>query len=149
MLQMLRTGKRTIKMHVDFGGSPSIWLLLVQVGSLSDLVREELAQLYLGRAASHMQAREWVEGWKNAECGLECKRGGQLQQTPDGRQLLLSNAKTWAIGGKCLAEMGRWAQAKEWLDTAVQVEGREGEDQKELLRLLATVTDTLERRERA
>lgn len=86
------------------------------------LVRDELALLYSNRAQSHMAGQSWVEGWKDAECSVECKRMG--------------NHKAWWRAGKCLCEMGRWTDAVEWLTKSLDAEGREGEGGKELSSLL-------------
>ncbi|KAL9620064.1 MAG: hypothetical protein Q9160_005354 [Pyrenula sp. 1 TL-2023] len=90
------------------------------------LVREELSVLYANRAQSYMSLREWVEGWKDAECSVECKRGP-------------GNVKGWWRGGRCLAEMGRWEECREWVAKGVEVEGRDGDGGKELLSLLKEV----------
>ncbi len=36
-----------------------------------------------------------------------------------------------------MMEMGRWQDAVEWLDRAIEIEGKEGEDGRELVRRLA------------
>ena len=86
------------------------------------LARDELALLYANRAQSQMAGQNWVEGWKDAECSVECKRVG--------------NHKAWWRAGKCLCEMGRWTEAVEWLTKGLDAEGKEGEG-KELAALLA------------
>ncbi|RMZ79989.1 hypothetical protein DV738_g2975, partial [Chaetothyriales sp. CBS 135597] len=62
----------------------------------SGLAREELAMCYLGRAAANMESRNWVEGWKDAECSTECKRGPQTtpqgQKVPGNPQAFISEA---------------------------------------------------------
>ncbi|KAL9111112.1 MAG: hypothetical protein Q9227_004375 [Pyrenula ochraceoflavens] len=95
------------------------------------LVREELSLLYSNRAQSFMAMSDWVSGWKDAEQSVECKRNG--------------NQKAWWRAGKCLGEMGRWADAVNWLEKAVEVEGKDGEGGKELVSLLA---ETRKERER-
>ena len=79
----------------------------------SGLVRDEVAGLLANRAQTHMALRSWPEGWKDAEASVEAKKVG--------------NAKAWWRGGRCLAEMSRWEEAKEWVGWGLEVEGREGE----------------------
>jgi len=97
------------------------------------LAREEIAGSYLQRANAHVGAQNWVEGWKDAECSIECKRGPG--QGPNGEKIP-GNPKAFVVGGKCLMEMGRWMEAVEWLERAIEIEGKEGEDCKELARML-------------
>ncbi|KIX05235.1 uncharacterized protein Z518_06107 [Rhinocladiella mackenziei CBS 650.93] len=96
--------------------------------------REELALMYLSRAAAHASVQNWVEGLKDAECSLECKRGPGIG--PNGEKVP-GNAKAYIVGGRCLMEMARWADAVEWLERAIQMEGKEGDDGRELTRQLA------------
>lgn len=98
------------------------------------LAREELALMYLSRAAAYADGQNWVEGLKDAECSLECKRGPG--QGPNGEKVP-GNAKAYIVGGRCLMEMGRWSDAVEWLQRALEVEGNEGDDGRELMRRLA------------
>jgi translocation protein SEC72 len=86
------------------------------------LIREELAGLYRDRAQARMGVREWVEGWKDCEASVECKR-------PQGEK-----GKVWWRGGKCLMEMGRFAEAVEWLARGVdcEVSLQAGEEGREL-----------------
>jgi translocation protein SEC72 len=106
------------------------------------LVREELSVLFLGRGESHAGNRAWVEGWKDAERSVECKAGPAAG--PQG-QKGPGNVKAWVLGARCLGEMGRWGEGLGWCEKAVEVEGvsvggvagaGQGEDAKELLRLL-------------
>ena len=96
------------------------------------LVREELALLFSNRAASHVGAQNWVEGWKDAESSIECKRFG--------------NAKAWWRLGKCFQEMDRYPEAVEALTRGLEIEGQDNESGKELASLLATVKKELEAR---
>lgn len=90
------------------------------------LIREELSGLYRDRAQAHMGIREWVEGWKDCEASVECKR-------PQGEK-----GKVWWRGGKCLLEMGRYGEAVDWLERGVDCEaGLQGEDGREMRGLLA------------
>lgn len=91
------------------------------------LVREELAPLYANRAQAFMSSQNWAEGWVDAQLSVECAETG--------------NAKAWWRGGKCLAEMGRWEEAKEWLDKALEVEGRNSDGAKEIRGLLVEVEE--------
>jgi len=84
----------------------------------SQLVREEVHQLYSNRAQAHMQLRNWPEAAADAEASVEAKRQG--------------NAKAWDRRGKCLLEMGRLEEAREWVGKGLEVEGEE----KELMELL-------------
>lgn len=89
------------------------------------LIREELAGLYRDRAQAHMGIREWVQGWKDCEASVECKR-------PQGEK-----GKVWWRGGKCLLEMGRYAEAVDWLGRGVDCEaGLQGDDGREMRSLL-------------
>ncbi|KAH8909181.1 TPR-like protein [Coniochaeta sp. PMI_546] len=87
----------------------------------SQLVREEVAQLYSNRAQAHMAVQAWPEGAVDAECSVEAKRGG--------------NAKAWWRRGRCLLEMGRYEEATEWVGKGLEIEGEE----KELVELLKEV----------
>ncbi|KAI0847171.1 hypothetical protein F5Y00DRAFT_122248 [Daldinia vernicosa] len=77
------------------------------------LVREEVAALYANRAQAHMGLQNWAEGAADAEASVEAKRVG--------------NSKAWWRRGKCLAEMGRLLEAKEWVSKGLEMEGNEGE----------------------
>ncbi|GAB1314808.1 Translocation protein sec72 [Madurella fahalii] len=87
----------------------------------SQLVREEVHQLYSNRAQAHMQLGNWPEAAVDAEASVEAKRQG--------------NAKAWFRRGKCLLEMGRLAEAKEWVGRGLEFEGEE----KELIELLREI----------
>ncbi|KAI5865232.1 hypothetical protein GGS23DRAFT_416654 [Durotheca rogersii] len=90
------------------------------------LVREEVAALYANRAQAHMALQSWAEGAADAEASVEAKRVG--------------NSKAWWRRGKCLAEMGRLAEAKEWVSRGLEMEGDEGE----LVALLKDINARLE-----
>lgn len=87
----------------------------------SQLVREEVHQLLSNRAQAHMQLGGWPEAAADAEASVEAKRQG--------------NAKAWFRRGKCLVEMGRLEEAREWVGKGLEVEGEE----KELMELLKEV----------
>ncbi|KAK4210035.1 hypothetical protein QBC37DRAFT_429334 [Rhypophila decipiens] len=91
----------------------------------SQLVREEISQLYSNRAQAHMQLANWPEAAADAESSVEAKRQG--------------NAKAWFRRGKALLEMGRLEEAKEWVSKGLEVEGEE----KELIELLKEVDSRL------
>lgn len=97
------------------------------------LKREELAACYLGRAAAYAEMREWVDAYRDAVCSTECKRGPTV--TPQG-QRIMGNPKAYLIGGKALMEMGRTEEAVKWLEKALEVEGREQDDCKFLVKML-------------
>ncbi|KAJ4302045.1 hypothetical protein N0V88_002181 [Collariella sp. IMI 366227] len=76
----------------------------------SQLVREEAHALYSNRAQAHMHLGNWAEGAVDAEASVEAKRQG--------------NAKAWFRRGKCLVEMGRLHEAREWVGKGLEFEGR-------------------------
>ncbi|KAI9823819.1 MAG: hypothetical protein M1826_007640 [Phylliscum demangeonii] len=94
------------------------------------LVREEVAGLYANRAQAHMALQSWAEGMVDAEASVEMKRVG--------------NAKAWWRRGRCLQEMGRVEEAKEWIERALEYEGNESD----LIALKREVEALLERKER-
>ncbi len=77
------------------------------------LVREEVAALYSNRAQAHMATQAWAEGAVDAEASVEARRMG--------------NAKAWWRRGKCLLEMQRPEEAKEWVGRGLEMEGEENE----------------------
>ncbi|KAL2016173.1 hypothetical protein VTK56DRAFT_4113 [Thermocarpiscus australiensis] len=87
----------------------------------SQLVREEAHQLYSNRAQAHMQLQAWAEAAVDAEASVEAKRQG--------------NAKAWFRRGRCLVEMGRLQEAREWVARGLEFEGEE----KELIELLKEI----------
>ncbi|KAK3906364.1 hypothetical protein C8A05DRAFT_29725 [Staphylotrichum tortipilum] len=92
----------------------------------SQLVREEVHALYSNRAQAHMQLGDWPEAAVDAEASVEAKKQG--------------NAKAWFRRGRCLIEMGRLAEAREWITRGLEYEGEE----KELSELLKEVDGKLE-----
>jgi translocation protein SEC72 len=79
----------------------------------SALAREELSGLLANRAQAHMAVQAWAEGAVDAEASVELKRVG--------------NAKGWWRRGKCLLEMGRLEEAKDWVRKGLEVEGEEAD----------------------
>lgn len=77
------------------------------------LIRDESAMLLANRAQAHMELRDWVEGGADAECSVEAKKVG--------------NPKAWYRRGKCLFEMGRYEEAREWVGKGLEMEGEDGE----------------------
>lgn len=77
------------------------------------LVREESSALFANRAQAYMGSGMWAEGAADGATSVEMKRGG--------------NGKAWWRRGKCLVEMGRWEDAREWVGEGLEVEGNEGE----------------------
>jgi translocation protein SEC72 len=77
----------------------------------SGLVRDEIAGLYAARAQAHMALQDWVEGAVDAECSVEAKRVG--------------NAKAWWRRGRCLFEMGRLEEAREWTGKGLEMQGED------------------------
>lgn len=77
------------------------------------LVRDEIASLYANRAQAHMAVQNWPEGLVDAEASVEAKKVG--------------NAKAWWRKGRCLFEMGRLEEAKEWVGRGLEMEGNEAD----------------------
>ncbi|ESZ95952.1 translocation protein sec72 [Sclerotinia borealis F-4128] len=75
------------------------------------LVRDEVAGLYANRAQAHMALQNWVEGAMDAESSVEAKRVG--------------NSKAWWRRGRCLMEMGRLEEAREWVGRGLEMENNE------------------------
>ncbi|KAI2622804.1 hypothetical protein GGS26DRAFT_567674 [Hypomontagnella submonticulosa] len=95
------------------------------------LVREEIATLYANRAQAHMALQSWAEGAADGEASVEAKRVG--------------NPKAWWRRGKCLMEMGRLAEAKEWVAKGLEMESEESE----LVAMLKDINARLEEKEKA
>ncbi|PBP24402.1 tetratricopeptide repeat domain containing protein [Diplocarpon rosae] len=91
----------------------------------SGLVRDEVAGLYANRAQAHMALSNWAEGSIDAESSVEAKKAG--------------NAKAWWRKGRCLMEMGRLEEAKEWIGRGLEMEGSEAD----LVALLKEIEDKL------
>ncbi|KAI5917060.1 hypothetical protein F4810DRAFT_94204 [Camillea tinctor] len=91
------------------------------------LVREESAALYANRAQAHMALGSWAEGAVDAEASVEAKRVG--------------NPKAWWRRGKCLVEMGRLGEAREWVARGLEMEGGDAD----LLALLRDVDARIEK----
>lgn len=79
----------------------------------SALVREEVSGLLANRAQAHMAVQNWPQGAVDAEASVEARRVG--------------NPKGWWRRGRCLAEMGRLEEARDWVKRGLEVEGEEGE----------------------
>lgn len=94
----------------------------------SQLVREEVHQLYSNRAQAHMQLGAWPDAAADAEASVEAKRQG--------------NAKAWFRRGKCLVEMGRLEEARDWVAKGLEVEGEE----KELIDLTKEIDGLIEKK---
>jgi translocation protein SEC72 len=95
----------------------------------AQLVREEAAALLANRAQAHVALGNWPEGAVDAEASVECRRVG--------------NAKAWWRRGKCLMEMGRLDEARQWVGRALEVEGEEAD----LVALMKEIDAKLEKRE--
>lgn len=80
----------------------------------ANLVREEASGLYANRAQAHMHASMWPEGAADAKCSVELKRGP-------------GNGKAWWRRGKCLVEMGRWDEARDWVREGLEGDGNEAD----------------------
>jgi translocation protein SEC72 len=79
----------------------------------SGLVRDEVAGLYANRAQAYMALQMWPEGMVDAEASVEAKKVG--------------NAKAWWRRGRCLLEMGRGEEAREWVRQGLEIEGSEAD----------------------
>jgi translocation protein SEC72 len=79
----------------------------------SGLVRDEVAGLYANRAQAHMAKSSWAEGSIDAEASVDAKKAG--------------NSKAWWRKAKCLMEMGRLDEAKEWVGRGLEMEGNEAD----------------------
>lgn len=93
----------------------------------SQVVRDEVSALFANRAQTCMALRRWAEGGVDAEASVEAKRVG--------------NAKAWWRRGRCLVEMGRLGEAREWVGRGLEVEGEEGE----LMALLKEIDERLKK----
>lgn len=60
-----------------------------------------------------MAVQNWPEGLVDAEASVEAKKVG--------------NAKAWWRKGRCLFEMGRLEEAKEWVGRGLEMEGNEAD----------------------
>jgi len=60
-----------------------------------------------------MASNSWPEGAVDAQCSVELKKVG--------------NAKAWWRRGRCLVEMGRVEEAREWVSEALEFEGQEAD----------------------
>ncbi|KYK57171.1 tetratricopeptide repeat domain containing protein [Drechmeria coniospora] len=92
------------------------------------LVREEVSGLLANRAQAHMALQNWPEGAVDAEASVEARRVG--------------NAKGWWRRGRCLVEMGRLEEAREWVKSGLEVEGEEAE----LVGLLKEIDSSIEKK---
>ena len=58
-----------------------------------------------------MALQQWPEGAVDAECSVEMKKVG--------------NSKAWWRRGKCLLEMGRLEEARDWIAQSLEFEANE------------------------
>jgi translocation protein SEC72 len=93
------------------------------------LVREEISGLLANRAQAHMAMQNWAEGAVDAHASVEARWVG--------------NAKAWWRRGRCLAEMGRFEEARDWVRRGLEVEGEEGE----LVQLLREIEERIEKQQ--
>jgi len=77
------------------------------------LVKDEVSAMYSNRAQAYMGMQCWAEGMVDADTSVEMKKIG--------------NAKAWWRKGRCLVEMGRVEEAKEWVGRALEFEGNESD----------------------
>jgi translocation protein SEC72 len=93
----------------------------------SQIVRDEASMMLSNRAQAHMALQSWAEGGVDAEASVELRR--------------VANAKSWWRRGKCLLEMGRLDECKEWLGKALEVDSEEAD----LVALLKEVERRIEK----
>ncbi|EKG10202.1 Tetratricopeptide-like helical [Macrophomina phaseolina MS6] len=79
----------------------------------SGLVREETSALYANRAQAYMSLQDWASGAVDAEISVDLKR--------------VQNAKAWWRRGRCLLEMGRAKEARDWVAQAREFEPAEAD----------------------
>jgi len=77
------------------------------------LLRDEVGALFANRAQAHMASHLWAEGCVDADTSVALVKVG--------------NAKGWWRKGKCLVEMGRLVEAREWVARALEFEGKEAD----------------------
>ncbi|KAK8063088.1 tetratricopeptide repeat protein [Apiospora hydei] len=118
-----RRGRQDVPARYRDGPEAPLW-------EPQGLVREEVAQLFANRAQAHMALQNWAEGAVDAEASVEAKRAG--------------NAKAWWRRGKCLLEMGRLDEARDWVGHGLEMEGEEAE----LLALQQEVLARLDKKNR-
>ncbi|KAG5928004.1 hypothetical protein E4U42_001430 [Claviceps africana] len=75
------------------------------------LVREEVSGLLANRAQVHMASQNWPDAAVDAEQSVAAKPMG--------------NPKAWWRKGKCLVEMGRLEEARQWVKRGLEIEGEE------------------------
>jgi len=71
-------------------------------------VREEVSAMYANRAQAHMSMQNWPQAMLDAESSVEMSKAG--------------NPKAWYRKGRCLVEMGRLDEARDWIAQALDVE---------------------------
>lgn len=118
-------GKQAYRAAVDFYTLGLKMALTRPAWEPNGLVRDEAAMLFANRAQAYMAQGDWVRGAGDAECSVEAKKVG--------------NPKAWYRRGRCLVEMGRLEEAREWVGRGLEMEGEDGE----LLKLLKEVEGRL------
>ena len=97
----------------------------------ASIVRDELAILMSNRSQCYIALQAWPEGAIDAQTSVEMKAApGQ--------------GKAWWRRGRCLLEMGRLQEAKEWVEKGLDVEG--GDGHMELKSLLSDVEARLKKK---
>ncbi|MCJ1362469.1 hypothetical protein MMC16_001572 [Acarospora aff. strigata] len=107
---------------VDMALSRPVW-------EPATLMRDEVAAMYANRAQAYMGMQQWPEGMVDAETSVRMSASG--------------NAKAWWRKGRCLVEMGRVAEAREWVGKALEHEGNDGD----LVGLMKEVDGLIARKE--
>lgn len=77
------------------------------------LLRDEVGAMFANRAQAYMALHLWAEGAVDADTSVAMVKVG--------------NAKGWWRKGRCLVEMGRLVEAREWVARALEFEGKEAD----------------------
>lgn len=92
----------------------------------SSLVREEASAVLGQRAQAYLQAGMWAEAAADARCVVELnRRVGQGQGQGDKGNGGIEK-KAYVQRGRCLVEMGRWEEAREWVGEGLEGVGGGG-----------------------
>lgn len=88
----------------------------------ASLVRDDLSVLYSNRSQSYIAQQMWPEGLVDAKLSVACSP--------------VKNSKSWYRGGRCLNEMARYEEAKDWLEKGIEIEAATSDNTKDLKKLL-------------
>lgn len=79
-----------------------------------------------------MTASQWPEGAADAACSVEMKRQ--------------ANGKAWFRRARCLVEMGKWGEARQWVEEGKKEVEENAEGHRELMELGKEIGRHLEAR---